>query len=258
MEAGVYCRVSTENQEREGSSLDSQKEACLKKASELGYSVNEDYILNEVYSGLTIERPQLERLRNWVKTNEVAAVIVYSTDRLSRDPLHLLLLADECEKAKVHLCFVTEPLNNSMEGQLLGFVRGWASKLEVLKIRERSNRGMRQRALAGKLSIGKGTKLYGFDYVSGRGEGEGIRYVNEREAKLVREIFRWYTEENLTIGAIARRLTSLGIPSPWGKRHWSIATVWNILKNEGYIGKTYAHLSAYNETIELEGATHQT
>jgi hypothetical protein len=45
-------------------------------------------------------------------------------------------LADEFDKAGVKLCFVTEPLDNSMEGQLLGFVRGWASKLEAVKIKE--------------------------------------------------------------------------------------------------------------------------
>jgi site-specific DNA recombinase len=134
--AAIYVRVSTEDQEREGTSLESQKEACLKYAAEQGYEAQDAYITEEVYSGLTLDRSKLTQIRQWVKDKETDAVVAYSTDRLSRDPVHLLLLADEFDKAGVKLCFVTEPLDNSMEGQLLGFVRGWASKLEAVKIKE--------------------------------------------------------------------------------------------------------------------------
>jgi len=65
--AAIYCRVSTEDQEREGTSLQSQKEACLKKAHELGYEVPEEFIFIEAYSGLTMERPELTRLRQRIK-----------------------------------------------------------------------------------------------------------------------------------------------------------------------------------------------
>ncbi|MCL0077341.1 recombinase family protein, partial [Dehalococcoidia bacterium] len=137
MKAALYARVSTEDQEREGTSLQSQEKACLKKASELGYEVPDGYLLKEVYSGLTLDRPRLTQLRQWVRNKEIDAVVLYSTDRLSRDPVHLLLLVEELDKAKVALIFVTEPMDNSMEGQLLSFVRGWASKLEAIKIKER-------------------------------------------------------------------------------------------------------------------------
>jgi len=55
--------VSTEDQEKEGSSLQSQVEACLRLATEQGYEVPHDYIIAEVYSGLTFYRPDLEELR---------------------------------------------------------------------------------------------------------------------------------------------------------------------------------------------------
>lgn len=238
MKAAIYCRVSTENQEREGTSLESQREACLNKAKELGYEVGPARILKEVYSGLEIERPLLTELREWVRNKEIDAVVVYSTDRLSRDPLHLLLLADECDKAGVYLCFVTEPMDNSMEGQLLGFVRGWANKLEAIRIKERSIRGKKQRALQGKLPSGR--KLYGFDYIKGKGVGEGIRYINENETKWVREIYRWLVGEGLTLNAITYRLRALGVPTPAGSKFWLRQTVYRILSNPAYIGKTYS------------------
>ena len=247
MKAAVYARVSTEDQEREGTSLDSQRESCSKKASELGLDLTPQYVLEEVYSGLTLDRPKLLTLRQWVRNKEVDAVIVYSTDRLSRDPVHLLLLAEECDKAKTPLIFVTEPMDNSMEGQLLGFVRGWASKLEALKIRERTARGKRTRALSGKLPANSHAHLYGYEYIPGRGVGEGIRYSNQSQAKWVREMYRWLVEEGLSTYAITCRLRSLDVPTPSGKGYWLKSTVYNILTNPAYCGKTYAFTQTYGE-----------
>lgn len=247
MRAGVYCRVSTEDQEREGSSLDSQLEACLKAARDEGWEVPPRYIVRETWSGLTLERPDLTEMRNWVRDNEVDAVVVYSTDRLSRDPLHLLLLADEFDKKGVKLHFVTEPMDNTMEGQLLGFVRGWASKLEAMKIRERTIRGRMSRALSGKIPAGGQGRLFGYTYVPGKGEGEGIRHVNEDEALWVREMFRWLVEEGLSTNAITYRLRSLGIPTPSGKDFWRVRTVRKMLSNTSYCGKTYAFTMTYGE-----------
>ena len=247
METAVYCRVSTEDQEKEGTSLDSQAEAGVKKARDLGGEVSDERIIREVYSGLTLERPKLAQLREWVRRKEIDAVIVYSTDRLSRDPVHLLLLVEEFEKAGAKLHFVTEPLDNSLEGQLLGFVKGWSSKVEVLKIRERSMRGKRTRALQGKLPSGTGRKLYGYDYLRGKGIGEGIRYINEAEAKWVRQMYIWLVEEGLTVNGITRRLRASDVPTPAGSEFWLRQTVYRILTNPAYSGKTYAYTKEYVE-----------
>ena len=245
--AAIYCRVSTENQEREGSSLGSQQEGCVTKGQECGYNMPEERTINEVYSGLTLDRPKLTQLREWVRNKEIDAVIVYSTDRLSRDPLHLLLLAEEFDNAKAPLIFVTEPMDNSMEGQLLSYVRGWASKLEAVKIAERTKRGRRDRARRGKLPSASHARLYGYTYIRGSGVGEGIRYVNEQEAKWVREMFRWLVEERMSSEAITNRLRDLAVPTPSGKRYWQSCTVKQILKNPSYWGKTYAFTRTYGE-----------
>ena len=115
--AAIYCRVSTEDQEREGTSLDSQLEACLRKADELGYEVPEEFIILETYSGLTLGRPELPRLRQWVRDKEVDAVIGYTLDRLSRDPVHFIILQEELEKTGVTLILVTETISEEMVAQ---------------------------------------------------------------------------------------------------------------------------------------------
>lgn len=232
--AGLYCRVSTDQQEREGTSLESQLEANLHKANELGFETD-GYIIKEVWSGLTFERPGLTRVRDWVRQKQIDAVIVYSTDRLSRDPVHLLVMAEEFDKVGVELIFVTEPMDNTLEGQLLGFVKGWASKVEVVKIRERTMRGKRTRAQLGKLPTG-GLNLYGYFY----NKETGKRTINPNESQVIRKMVDYVLRDRLFLNDVCRRLMTENIPAPKGGQKWSRATVGRILNNEVYTGKTFS------------------
>lgn len=92
----IYCRVSTEDQEREGSSLQTQREACLKYCQDKGYQAVSQFI--ETESGLTLDRPQLSKLRELVRTGQIKGVVIYCLDRLSRDPTHGVILQEELEK----------------------------------------------------------------------------------------------------------------------------------------------------------------
>ena len=83
MRAAIYCRVSTSGQAENGTSLDSQREACQKLAVERGYEVSPDCIFVEDLSGADLDRPLLERARELVRANEVDALICYAVDRPS-------------------------------------------------------------------------------------------------------------------------------------------------------------------------------
>lgn len=238
MKAVIYSRVSTSQQKEEGKSLDAQYESCLAKAKELGYQTEDICVLKEAWSGLDLYRPRLNELREWIRNQEIKALIVYDTHRFSRDPTHLLLLAEECSKAGVELHFIAEPFDNSLEGQLLNFVRGWASKVEVVRKRDYSIRGHHQRAKSGKIPIGQTGRCYGFTYIKGKGEGQGIRELNEEQAKVVQNIFEWFVHERLKPDPITMRLDSMGIPTATGKKHWHFSTIRQILHNPAYIGKT--------------------
>jgi site-specific DNA recombinase len=247
MRAAIYCRVSTEDQEREGTSLDSQLEACLKKADELGYEVPEEFIILETYSGLTLDRPKLPRLRQWVRDKDVDAVIGYTLDRVSRDPVYFIILQEEMEKAGVKLILVTETIDSSDLGKLITYIKGYAAKLEAEKIRERTMRGIKERIKAGRMPSGRRARLYGYTYLSGKGTGEGVRYINEPEAKWVKQIFHWFVNEGLGIDRITYKLRELGIPTPSGKGLWYASEVWKILRNRAYIGETYVFTQTYGE-----------
>ena len=233
MKAAIYCRVSTEDQEREGTSLQSQQEACLKKAQELGYIVPAGFIILETYSGLSLNRPKLDQLRQSVRDREVDVVIAYTLDRLSRDPVHFIILQEEMERSGVELILVTEDLDNSDLGLLITHIKGYAAKLEAEKIKERTMRGKRERIKSGKLPTGRGV-LYGYNYDKER----GINVANS-SLDTVRTMGMWIIEEGIFLNEVCRRLMAMQIPAPKGGKFWSRGTVGRIMRNPVYAGRSY-------------------
>lgn len=168
--AAIYASVSTSQQVEEGSSLESQVAPLSRLASEKGYEVRREFIFEEDWSREDLERPQLDQLRTIAKGGLISGIFVYSNDRLSRDPLHFLLLVDEWEKQGIQIFFAQEPLDTSEEGKLIAYVRGYASKLEAIRIRDRVRRDLRARAEKG-LIVG-GHHLYGFAISLAGGQGK--------------------------------------------------------------------------------------
>ncbi len=241
MRAVIYCRVSTEDQEREGTSLQSQLDACLKLARERDYEVPEGFTVMETYSGLSLDRPKLNEVRQWVRDKQVDAVIAYTLDRLSRDPVHFIILQEELERAGVALIMVTEDVDSSDMGKLIAHIKGFAAKLEAEKIRERTQRGIRERVKAGKMPSGRRARLYGYTY------SDGVRHINEAEAKYARDMFGWLLDGE-TINGITYRLRKLGISTPSGNGYWIRSTVYRILTNPAYAGRTYCYYQVHKET----------
>lgn len=234
--AAIYCRVSTEDQEREGTSLDSQLEACERKASELGYEVSQDFSIREVYSGSTLDRPKLTQLRQWVRDKEVDAVIAYTLDRLSRDPIHCIIIQEELERSRVKFILVTETVDSSDLGKLITHIRGYAAKLEAEKIRERTMRGKKARVERhGKLPTGRGV-IYGYSY----DRESGTNLANSC-LDIVSMAGLWVLQEGIFLNEACRRLMAMGVPAPKGGTRWSRSTLGRILRNPTYAGKTYAY-----------------
>ena len=122
----IYCRVSTDNQEREGTSLQTQLDGCLTYCQKQGYTVFHRFVGSE--SGLILDQPMRNELRELVRNKQIDVVVVYCLDRLSRDPTHGSILLDELEKYGVKLEGVTEDIENSDLGRLISYIRGFASK----------------------------------------------------------------------------------------------------------------------------------
>ncbi len=256
MRASIYCRVSTEDQEKEGTSLQTQLEACLNYCQNKGYEVICRY--SEAYSGLTLNRPQLNELRDLIRSEDIDVIVVFCLDRLSRDPTHGVILMQELDKHGIILEAVTEDVDNTELGKLISYIRGYASKVEAEKIKERTLRGKKAKAIEGRIPHGGFARLYGYDY----DKITKKRVVNETEAYWVKQIYEWLVTEGLSTNAITYRLRELNAPTKFS-RYWNRSSVMGILKNPAYKGKTYAFTflqgtnrrKPQNEWIEIPDAT---
>jgi hypothetical protein len=91
----IYCRVSSAKQEREGASLETQEESCRAKAAELGLTVAA--VFREHVSGHEWwDRPQLQTIREEIRTKKHQALIVHCLDRLAREQSTRPLRASFC------------------------------------------------------------------------------------------------------------------------------------------------------------------
>lgn len=237
MRAITYERVSSDEQTN-NYSIETQNEANRKYASKHSFEVVRDFVDSGI-SGSTLDRPALSELREFVKSGQADLVIAYDLDRLSRNLAHLMVLLDEFEKLGVNLQFVTQSVGKTPEERMLFGMKGLFAEYERTKTMERTQRGIRQRAKMGKFPSGIRARLYGYSYLSGSGIGEGKRYVNEAEAKIVRDIFEWFIGEGMSIRTIKLRLEGMAILTASGNSIWQRSQVWRILQNSAYIGETF-------------------
>lgn len=226
----IYCRVSSSAQE-DNSSLQTQEERCRQYARERGWIVTG--VFREVHTGAELfERAELTRLRGAMRQREFDILLVHALDRLSRKQTHQGLILSEAEHAGVQWVSVTEDVDDSPQGQILRAVIGGMAELERLKLTERTVRGRRARAEAGKLLPGAAA-LYGYRW---RDHTKAAYDIDPVRGPIVQHIFRDVITGR-TIRSIALRLTDDGIPTPSGNLRWSPSTIHSMLKRQSYTGE---------------------
>jgi site-specific DNA recombinase len=236
LRVALYARVSSEQQTEQGT-IASQVVALETRIVGDGFHLEPDHrFIDEGYSGATLVRPALERLRDTVAAGAVDRVYVHSPDRLARRYAYQVLIIDEFQRLGVEIVFLNRAIGLSPEDDLLLQVQGMVAEYERAKILERSRRGKRQAAHDGRVSVLSGAP-YGYHYIC-KHEGGGVaRYaIDETEASVVRLMFQWIGCERLSIGEVCRRLRQQDCVTRSGKPAWDRATVWGILKNPAYIG----------------------
>jgi site-specific DNA recombinase len=234
--AAMYARVSSD-QQKENHTIQSQTAALIKYAKTHGYAVPPAWqFQDEGYSGATLLRPGLEAVRDLAAAGQIAAVLVYSPDRLSRQYAYQVLLAEELARCGVELIFLQAPSTATAEDQLLVQFQGMLAEYERAQIAERSRRGKRHRAQQGSINVLSGAP-YGYRYIKKTDSSAAYYQVLEAEAEVVRMIFNWYVHTGLSIGAITRELNQRQIPTRSGNGRWERSTVWGVLRNPAYSGR---------------------
>ena len=233
----IYARVSSEPQVERGT-IQSQIDDLLARAAADGHSVGAELrFIDNGYSGASLVRPALERLRDLAAMAVVDRLYVHAPDRLARNYAYQAVLVEEFAHTGTEVVFLNRPIGQSAEDNLLLQLQGMFAEYERTKMLERSRRGKRHLARAGVLSVMSGAP-FGYRYV-GREAGDGVpRFdVAENQAEVVRAIFQWVGREHITLSAVCRRLLEAGVSSPTGLARWGRSTVWNLLSNPTYIGQ---------------------
>jgi site-specific DNA recombinase len=133
----------------------------------------EHAFLDEGYSGASLLRPALERLRDTAAAGVIDRLyVVHSPDRLARRYAYQVLLIEEFRRSGVEVVFLNRPLGASAEDDLLLQVQGMIAEDERAKILERSRRGRRHAARSGLVSA-LGAAPFGYRYVT-RAVGGGV------------------------------------------------------------------------------------
>jgi site-specific DNA recombinase len=234
--AAIYARVSSDRQ-KENHTIASQVAALRDYAQAHEYKVPAEWCFqDEGYSGATLLRPGLEALRDLAAGGHLEAVLIYSPDRLSRKYAYQVLLAEELSRCGVELVFLKAPSGATPEDQLLLQFQGMIAEYERAQIAERSRRGKRHRAHQGSISVLSGAP-YGYRYVRKSDTAAAYYEVLEAEAAVVRRVYETYTQERLSINAIAHRLNEEQIPTRTGTSRWERSTVWGMLRNPAYQGR---------------------
>lgn len=222
-----YARVSTQEQVKEGYSIDEQIERLRSYCEAMGWNRYKIYV-EAGYSGGNMNRPALQEMLKDIRSGMIEKVVVYKLDRLSRSQKDTLnLIEDEFLAHGVDFISMSEnfdtssPFGRAMVGILAVF-----AQLEREQIKERMNMGREARAKEGKW-VGVGNSPVGYDYI------DGVLQINDFEAVQIRELFELYNSGS-SPRQIARIFNDKGYKTKYGK--WYERRIVTTLQNKLYAG----------------------
>jgi len=224
MKAVGYIRVSTEEQVREGISLEVQEDK-VKKYADLHNLRLTEIIRDEGKSDKDLDREGMQKVITLCKDRSVDHLIVYKMDQLTRRTSDLLTLVEEVFKPnKVQFHSITERVDTSTaQGKFFLTIIGAMSQMERDLISERTSEALRYKISRGE-NVGapplgflaEDKKLYRVD-----GEFEVVEHIKRLKRK------------KLSLRQIANRLNEQEIPTKRGGS-WYAGTVRYILRNSRY------------------------
>lgn len=234
----AYCRVSTDSEDQINS-YNSQVQhytEFIKKNAEWTLA---GIYADEAITGTQVDRRvDFQRLINDCMNGDIDMIITKSISRFARNTLDTLKYVRKLKEHNVAVFFEEENINTlTMDGELLLTILSSVAQQEVENISANVKKGLRMKMERGELVGFQG--CLGYDY---NPDTKSIS-INEKEAEIVRYIFRRYLEG---VGGmvISRELQEMGYLSPRGNQKWTETTVLGIIKNEKYkgdilMGKTF-------------------
>lgn len=240
---GLYMRVSTEDQAREGFSLPEQKARLETFCEFKGYEIIDYYTDAGISAKTGNHRPEFERLKNDIKAKKINTIVALKLDRITRsiyDWENLMTFLDEND---AYLDCVNDEINTtSANGKMISRLLMSVSQNEIERTSERTKIG-----LAGAIKQGHIPHIAPLGY-----KREDKKLVIDYSTKdIIIRIFDLYYN-----GYSYQKISNLfNEEKVLGKDNWRDSTIMGILENEIYKGdfvhgKKTKHPTYYEDVVE--------
>ena len=232
-QGAIYVRVSTDEQARDGYSIDAQIKAIKDYALKNNiYIENDNIFKDEGVSGRKAEkRPAFMEMIGTakLKPKKFDVILVHKFDRFSRNREDSIVYKSLLKKEYgINVISITEPLDpdDKMSIILEAFLEAMAEYYSI-NLSEEVKKGQLEKHNLGELQT---RPSYGYNVEN------NVLVINKEESKHIKFIFESYTLNNMPMMAIARKLNELGIKTREGNK-FENRTITYILNNPTYIGK---------------------
>ena len=240
---GLYMRVSTEDQAREGFSLPEQKERLESFCKFKGYEIIDFYQDAGISAKTGNHRPEFERLKDDIKAKKVNTIVALKLDRITRSIYDWENLMTFLDENNAYLDCVNDEINTtSANGKMISRLLMSVSQNEIERTSERTKIG-----LAGAIKSGHIPHVAPLGY-----KHEDKKLVIDYSTKdIVVRIFDLYYS-----GLSYQKISNLfNKEKVLGKENWRDSTIVGILENEIYKGdfvhgKNTKHPTYYENVVE--------
>lgn len=232
VKVAIYTRVSTEDQAKEGFSLDAQLDKLRSYCKARDWIIAGEYV-DDGYSGRNIKRPayskMMEELDKW------DLLLVLKMDRIHRNSKNFMLMMEFLNKNNKEFVSMSESFDTSNAmGRFVMNILQLVAQLESEQIGERVYIGMEQKARTNGGVLGFNIP-YGYSYLDGK------LTILQHEASVIKDIYSWY-KDGKSMGEITKMLNNKKIPTK-KQGFWAKKMISTILKNPLYCG--YLHWEKY-------------
>ncbi len=261
--AVTYLRVSTKEQASkggrdEGFSIPAQREANLRKARDLNAIIVEEFV-DAGESARKADRPDLVRMIEYVKANQIAYCIVHKVDRLARNRADDVSIHLALKDAGVMLVSATENIDETPSGMLLHGIMSTIAEFYSRNLASEVAKGMNQKARTGGTN---GKAPIGYLNVTKRDDlGREMRIVepDPERAALVKWAFEAYATGNYSTITLREELIDRGLTTvPTPKRPAkppALSTIQRMLSSPYYKGNVCFRGATYDGIHEPLVAT---
>jgi len=271
-----YVRLSDENQSL--FSVDFQKKKIQEWCAVQGGIMADERLFSDGKSAkYWRDRKGLQSLIAAAKRHEFDVLVMYRLDRFSRNRDHQIIIREQLQYYGIRIVTLDADEHSdddSISGKIIREVYAIMAELELKKITERCQDGLRERYESGYLPVG-GRPLYGYSWIDvtrtrENGKEEIIpkaAYILKKEiivtdedgvswteGKVVVYIFQ-LIDEGVPLRRVAILLSQKGIPSPQGNAIWRHQSCRDIARNRFYTGQVHANKRKF--TYEMGVGTHR-